>query len=283
MLRTKLLNIYPCVSKQSINTNIFMKRKYGNASLSFSTFNDKLNQTLKKIETVENKTLKKNKLNDFDDYDDNYLNDKTSRSSSFSSCLDDDDDNIKKEKDEIKYKNKINFLMKSVHYELMIYLEHAQCKSCKNVYPLSKFTRKHNKYYLNNCYRCRYDKLMENPFHNVTLHMFNRTKDRCRKLKAKGRHLEFNLTHDKIKQRILEQKEICPLSGIPFTYLLGRHNKGSTGIAWKNPSIDRIDSNKGYLMDNIIITTVSVNMMKNELPMDQFIETCKLITNNHNT
>lgn len=271
MFRTLLLRTYPLFSTQLpyskiINkSELFMKRKYGHASLSFSTFNDRMNQNL---ETVEHKLLNKK-----------IESDQLSRSSSLSSLLIDNKEDIYEDEQEIK---KRNITMKSLHYELMMLLENAQCKSCKHVHPLPSFKRKNSIYNLNHCYICRYDKLMENPFQNVTSHMFSRTKDRCRKLKVKGRHLEFNITHDQIKQRILDQNEKCPLSGIPFTYLLGRHNKGPTGIAWNNPSIDRIDSNKGYIMDNIIITTVSVNMMKNELSMGQFIETCKLITNNHN-
>jgi hypothetical protein len=42
-------------------------------------------------------------------------------------------------------------------------------------------------------------------------------------------------------------------------------------------SLDRIDSSKGYEIDNIQWVHVMVNMCKNKYPQDKFVEMCKAI------
>lgn len=45
-------------------------------------------------------------------------------------------------------------------------------------------------------------------------------------------------------------------------------------------SLDRIDSSKGYVEDNICITTIAINIAKNDLSKEDFIEMCKKVANN---
>lgn len=40
-------------------------------------------------------------------------------------------------------------------------------------------------------------------------------------------------------------------------------------------SVDRIDSNKGYTKDNICITTININIAKNDLSKEDFVSLCK--------
>ena len=47
-----------------------------------------------------------------------------------------------------------------------------------------------------------------------------------------------------------------------------------------NMSLDRIDSSKGYVEDNICITTIAINIAKNDLSKEDFIEMCKTVANN---
>lgn len=64
----------------------------------------------------------------------------------------------------------------------------------------------------------------------------------------------------------------CALSGIP--------------LAWSEDSgmsIDRIDSDKEYDLDNIQIVHKNVNLMKNHFDQDYFIEVCKRIVYNMGT
>ncbi len=46
-----------------------------------------------------------------------------------------------------------------------------------------------------------------------------------------------------------------------------------------NISIDRIDSNKGYYIDNIQLVYPKINMMKFTYSQDEFIDMCKLVSN----
>jgi hypothetical protein len=63
----------------------------------------------------------------------------------------------------------------------------------------------------------------------------------------------------------------CALSGLHL--ILEKHNLNS-------PSIDRIDSNKGYEKDNIHIVCKIVNLMKHQLTVEQLYEYCAAILKN---
>ena len=58
-----------------------------------------------------------------------------------------------------------------------------------------------------------------------------------------------------------------------------------TGIIpndYKDYSIDRLDSTKGYTEDNIVITTNIINTMKLDMSIEEFKEQIKLLYNNMN-
>jgi hypothetical protein len=71
---------------------------------------------------------------------------------------------------------------------------------------------------------------------------------RCR---ARDRGYEFTITTDDVAI-----PEICPVLGIPLVFGQGEEFKMNC------PSIDRIDSNKGYTKDNIVIVSWRANMLK---------------------
>lgn len=82
---------------------------------------------------------------------------------------------------------------------------------------------------------------------------------------AKRRGLEFNLDIDETVEHILETGH-CELSGRPFVYKFGSMDM---------VSFDRIDNSKGYIPGNVQFVTNAVNIMRNELTTEQFIELCK--------
>lgn len=86
---------------------------------------------------------------------------------------------------------------------------------------------------------------------------------------AKARNIEFKVTIEEIGDLLEAQENKCALSGeeIEFT---------SYGI--KTASLDRIDSNKGYTIDNIQWLHKDVNRMKLNLCQERFIELCKKIS-----
>ena len=83
---------------------------------------------------------------------------------------------------------------------------------------------------------------------------------------ARGRKLDYDLNESFIEQMIINQDNRCALSGILFTDTL-------------KPSIDRIDSNIGYLKQNVQLVLFEVNRMKSNLPQDRFIDLCRSISN----
>ena len=83
-------------------------------------------------------------------------------------------------------------------------------------------------------------------------YIFNRAKSR-----AKKQGLDFNLS---IEDIVIP--EICPLLGIKIK--MGVYT-GKSGTALdSSPSLDRIDSTKGYIKGNIGVISFLANMMKNK-------------------
>lgn len=95
------------------------------------------------------------------------------------------------------------------------------------------------------------------------------------------RNIEFNITIEYIYDLLEKQDFKCALSNIHITmskhYAVDRGNKISKTTA----SLDRIDSSKGYIENNVQWVHKDINIMKNKFNNNYFIEICKLITNNN--
>ena len=75
--------------------------------------------------------------------------------------------------------------------------------------------------------------------------------------RRRNKVLEYNLTLEYIKELLLKQEYKDYYTGqVPENY--------------KDYSIDRIDSNLGYIEGNIVITTNRVNAMKNDMSTEEF-------------
>lgn len=92
---------------------------------------------------------------------------------------------------------------------------------------------------------------------------------------AKDRNLEFLITPEDAWNKFMDQKGICALSGIKLKFSDNPSNQ-KPGTA----SLDRIDSSKGYTIDNIQWVHKKVNIMKNKLLEKDFIKFCEKIVNN---
>lgn len=82
---------------------------------------------------------------------------------------------------------------------------------------------------------------------------------------AKKKGLEHTITIED-----LEQVAVCPLSGIEIDW-------GVSGRHLRNPSIDRIDPNKGYIPGNVEIMSCLGNTMKNNATPEQLVYFAKAI------
>ena len=90
---------------------------------------------------------------------------------------------------------------------------------------------------------------------------------RYRWLQAKNRaarkDLEFSITESDILSLYDKQNGLCAYTGLQLSLDCSEFDLQSA-------SIDRVDSSKGYILDNVVLCCVVVNTMKNDLSTDQF-------------
>lgn len=82
---------------------------------------------------------------------------------------------------------------------------------------------------------------------------------------------ELTLTIQEAWELFLKQDRKCALSGIELTF-----PKKSKDKSW-TASLDRIDSSKGYILENVQWVHKDVNIMKNKFEQSYFTEICRLI------
>ena len=90
---------------------------------------------------------------------------------------------------------------------------------------------------------------------------------------AKERHITFNVTMEDLWKKFLEQHGKCALSGVSLIF------GPPSQIRLSTASLDRIDSQKSYDIDNVQWVHKQINMMKQSLTNEELIEWCKKIVN----
>lgn len=93
---------------------------------------------------------------------------------------------------------------------------------------------------------------------------------------SKKRSIKINISPEDAYKKFQDQRGQCALSGILLEF-------PKYAGDWKNkqnlPSLDRIDNNHGYEIDNIQWIHKDVNRMKNTHDQNYFIDICKKISN----
>lgn len=88
---------------------------------------------------------------------------------------------------------------------------------------------------------------------------------------AKNRKKKSCNITKKYLEKILEKQDFkCALTGRRFSDDLS------------DASLDRIDSNKGYIYGNVQLVLAKVNIMKNDMPQEDFIKACGEVWNHYN-
>lgn len=82
------------------------------------------------------------------------------------------------------------------------------------------------------------------------------------------RKLKFDLNIEDVWNLYIKQNKKCSLTGLDISFKKDSRYKAS---------IDRIDSSKGYIINNIQIVYFKVNIMKQDLSDVEFVNLCKLI------
>jgi len=136
-------------------------------------------------------------------------------------------------------------------------IEYYECTKCNDFKIVSEFRIVGKNQILYNickvCEKIRRDKY-NNSFKGFLMKTLQNAKDhakiRQKNKNRKGSHGTFNLTIDDLFDKLLEQKGKCYYSGVPLIF----KNKSE----WMM-SIERLDSTKGYVKDNIVLICVEFN------------------------
>lgn len=102
---------------------------------------------------------------------------------------------------------------------------------------------------------------------DIPLTYFNNIKN-----KSVIRNICFDVTIEDFWNQYVKQNGLCALTKTPidFIYTSNKYRDFSA-------SLDRIDSSKGYLIDNIQWVHKKINMMKGSLQDQEFIEWCSKV------
>ena len=107
--------------------------------------------------------------------------------------------------------------------------------------------------------------------HMSTEEAFIRRKISKQQYNAWRRNIEWSLDTDRVVREVLANP-FCQKTGKPLEF-------------WANWtytfSLDRINSAKGYHHDNVQWVGASVNLAKNILPDDEFVEMCRAVARHH--
>lgn len=143
----------------------------------------------------------------------------------------------------------------------MVFVEFKHCKKC-NKETKHRFV-KENRPNRSSYYSCAICSDNANKKHRINYWY------RYIAQKANGRKREgsIKLSESHILALAGKQEDKCALSNVKF----------DIESKWFKPSIDRIDSTKGYTLDNIRLVTWIVNHCRGKLTDEEFVAMCKAV------
>lgn len=118
---------------------------------------------------------------------------------------------------------------------------------------------------------------------NIRLVYFNRMKQNSIK-----RNLDFSISIEFMQELLEKQNFKCALTGVPIEmelvnpstlyYFNRRKNKKlQKDVKLNTASLDRIDSKKGYTIDNVQWVHKDINFLKMNFPEIEFFDWCKKV------
>lgn len=149
----------------------------------------------------------------------------------------------------------------------------SECKACSIV--SGKLWREKNKervlsnsrqYYIDNKEKVRTSQLAR----YTTMTLEKRFKQLIRNATARKKKQCF-VTVEHLIDVWQKQNGLCAYTKLPLSSEAHRLN---------TVSLDRIDSSKDYVADNVQLVGVAVNYMKRDLAEEQFVQLCKLVAQN---
>jgi hypothetical protein len=98
--------------------------------------------------------------------------------------------------------------------------------------------------------------------------------------RANRKNLKFNLNGKYLWDLFLKQNRKCALSGIEIVFPKAWGARSKTQIT---ASLDRVDSNKGYVIGNVQWVHKQINTMKMNMSDIEFINLCRMVTKNYDS
>lgn len=96
------------------------------------------------------------------------------------------------------------------------------------------------------------------------------------RISARRRKIVFNINKKFLWKLFLKQNKKCALTGMDLTF------ETRSGKCDGTASLDRIDSTKGYVNENVQWTHKDINMMKQSHDSTYFIKLCQQVVNHTN-
>lgn len=166
-----------------------------------------------------------------------------------------------------KNKNKPEFIKKRG-----IYSKEYRKKNNKQRTEYNKEYRKENREKYNLWEKQYYEKNREK--HSMKSKNWRETNGKYKMLhlhaksRAKNKNIQYELSPEIIKSLVEKQGGKCFFTGIPFS------DHSEYKIRPFTASIDRLDNNKGYILDNVRMVCTMVNKAKNIYDLSLFDEMC---------
>ena len=108
-------------------------------------------------------------------------------------------------------------------------------------------------------------------FTTEELKLFSKLKNLCTKAKLRDKQFDPKVDWEYLFDLWVNQNGLCAISGLPLT------------IETNHPhtvSLDRIDSDEGYVVGNLQLVSFTINRIKLDMPLEDFVEVCGIITDN---
>lgn len=95
---------------------------------------------------------------------------------------------------------------------------------------------------------------------------------------ASQRNLEFSITIEEAWDIYTSQKGICALSGFPIVLDASLGSLNKNGYQRSTASLDRIESDKGYIKGNVQWVHKDINRLKSNWSEEHFFKMCEAVT-----
>ena len=92
------------------------------------------------------------------------------------------------------------------------------------------------------------------------------------------RNIDFNISIQEAWQKFLDQNRKCALTGKELNFVRN-YGRGKKGKGVQTASLDRIDSQRGYVSGNIQWVNVKINKLKSDFNEAEFIALCYAVAN----